>query len=104
MNGKMIATAGVALLVSTSIFAQSELNRSQEREVMDILEEVGGECERISRTQPVGRLPNNDTLMAVACTGGEQYVIVIDSRARMQFYSTCEALAEANNNQIRCFA
>lgn len=104
MRNKVIAmAAGAALLASASAWSQSDLNRRQEQEVVNIITEVGGTCERVSRTQAVGRLDNNDTLMAVACTGGEQYVILLDSRARMQFYSTCEALAEANNNQVRCF-
>lgn len=95
--------AALAFLAADLTLAQTQLNRRQERELMEIFAEIGASCERISRTQAIGQLDNRDTLMAIACTSGEQYVILLDRRARMQFYSTCEALAEANNNLIRCF-
>ena len=95
--------AGLTVFVAGTVDAQSRLNKKQEQDVLEVLAGVGGACEKISRTQPVGQLPNKDTLMAVSCTGGEQYVVLVDQRARMTFYSTCAALAEANNNQIRCF-
>ena len=94
---------GLAVFVVGTVFAQTSLNRRQEQEVLQLVADVGGACEKISRTQVVGTLPNKDTLMAVSCTGGEQYVVLVDQRARMTFYSTCAALAEANNNLIRCF-
>jgi hypothetical protein len=98
-----IAAVVVAVVATGSARAQGQLNRKQEREVLEILASVGGTCEQISRTQAVGTLPSKDTLMAVACAGGEQYVILVDTRARMQYYATCAALAEANKNQVRCF-
>src|SRR5690606_37692615 len=88
--------AAVAFLAADLTLAQTQLNRRQERELMELLAEVGASCERISRTQAIGQLDNRDTLMAVACTSGEQYVILLDRRARMEFYSTCEAPAAAN--------
>lgn len=95
--------AALTFLSADLALAQSDLNRRQEREVMELFAEIGATCERISRTQAIGELDNGDSLMAVACTSGEQYVLLLDRRARMQFYSTCEALAEANNNLVRCF-
>ena len=95
--------AALAFIVTEVTLAQTGLNRRQERELMEIFTEIGASCERISRTQTVGELDNRDTLVAVACTSGEQYAILVDRRGRMSFYSTCEALAEANNNLVRCF-
>lgn len=103
MRKATITAALVTFTVATGAWGQSQLNRSQERQVIEIITEVGGTCERVSRTQAVGQIDNGDTLMAIACTGGEQYVIRVDRRARMEWYSTCAALAEANNNLVRCF-
>jgi len=103
---KIILTTVIGLAVASTAMAQSSFNRSQEREAIEVITSVGGTCERTVRTQTVGELPDKTTLLAVACNGGEQerYVLLIDTRGNMSWYATCEALAEANNNQIRCFS
>lgn len=100
----LIAAAGVAF--SSVALSQTALNRSQEREAIEVIQGVGGSCERVTRTQTIGRVDDNTTLMAVACTGGEaeRYVLALDNRGNMTFYATCENLAKGTNNQVRCFA
>jgi hypothetical protein len=102
---RTILTAAIGMAVAGTAMAQSSLNKKQEKEAIDVITGVGGTCERTVRTQTVGQLPDKTTLMAVACNGGdeERYVLSLDQRGNMSFYSTCEALAIANNNQVRCF-
>lgn len=106
MRKSILLTAACGVALSGVALAQTTLNRSQEREAVEVITGVGGTCERVTRTQTIGRVDDATTLMAVACSGGEQerYVIQLDNRGNMSFYSTCENLAVATNNQIRCFA
>ena len=96
------------LVVAGAATAQTSLNRTQEAEAVGVITGVGGSCERISRTQTIGEIDNNTTLMAVACIveGGdaERYVLQLDNRGNMSFYATCDNLAEGTDNQVRCFA
>lgn len=94
----IFALAGFAV---TSALAQ-DLTRKQERDVIGIISEAAGECERVNRTQAVGSYERN-TFVAVSCTNGNEYVIIVDQRARMAYYATCKEFEEANNNLIRCF-
>jgi hypothetical protein len=95
----------MGLCVAGVASAQTTLNRSQEAEALKIITDVGGVCERIVRTQTIGQVDDSTTLMAVACAGGEEerYVIQLNSRAEMTWYSTCKNLAEGTQNQVRCF-
>lgn len=103
---KTIVAAVIGMAFASTALAQTTFNRSQEREAIEVITGVGGTCERVVRNQAVGQLPDNTVLMAIACNGGEEerYVLQLDQRGNMAFYSTCVALAEANNNQIRCFS
>ena len=105
MGKKLLAGAMGLCLVGTAL-AQTSLNRTQREEVMMIFQEVGAACGEIIRNQDVGRIDDNTTLMAVACTETDYvgYVLVVDNRGNMSWYSTCEALAEANDNRVRCFS
>lgn len=94
--------AGLAAFAATSALAQSSLTRKQERDVVGVISEAEGECERVDRTQAIGQVDRN-TFVAVACTNGTEYVIVVDQRARLAYYATCSEFEEANNNLIRCF-
>lgn len=98
-----LALMAILAFAAGTVLGQTSLNRKQEKEVVTILADVGATCTKISRTQAVGQLPDKSVLMAVACTDGGQYVILMDRRANMSFYSTCENLAKANNNLVRCF-
>ena len=86
--------------------AQTGMNRSQEREAIGVISEAGQVCERIIRSQTIGRIDDGTTLMAVACEGGtdQRYVIQLDNRGNMSYAATCQELAEGTQNQIRCFA
>ena len=103
---KKISTAVICTALTGTALAQTTMTRSQEREALEVITGVGGTCERVTRTQTVGELDDRTTLMAVACEGGEdqRYVVRLDQRGNMEFYSTCANLAEGTNNQIRCFA
>ena len=106
---KSILTGAVGMIIASTALAQTSLNRSQEREAIEVISAVEGAfCERVIRTQTIGELPDNTTLMAVACDGGDQpnvsFVISLDQRGNMSFYSTCDNLAEGTNNQVRCFS
>ena len=98
--------AASCLVIATGALAQTTLNRSQEREAVGVITDVGGVCERVVRTQTIGQVDDNTTLMAVACEGGEDsnYVIQLDNRGNMAFYATCANLATGTNNQVRCFS
>lgn len=102
---KILIMGAIGMCVMGSAIAQTSLNRSQRAEVKMIIEEVGGSCGEVVRNQDVGEVDDSTTLMAVACTETDYlgYVLVVDNRGNMQFYATCEALAEANDNRIRCF-
>ena len=106
MKHNAIATAVFGMVLTGSALAQTGMNRSQEKEAVGVVTEAGGTCERIVRTQTVGKLDDGTTLMAVACNGGdeERYVLQLDQRGNMTFYATCENLAKGTNNQVRCFA
>ena len=102
---KTIVMAAIGIAFTGAALAQTSLNRTQEAEALAVIIGVGGTCERVVRTQTIGELDDNTNLMAIACLGGEeqQYVIQVDQRGNMAFYSTCKILAEVNNNQVRCF-
>jgi len=105
MRKTTILAAAIGVAFSGVTMAQTALNRSQEREAIEVITGVGGACERVTRTQTVGRIDDNTTLMAVACSGGEaeRYVLALDNRGNMTFYATCENLAKGTDNQVRCF-
>jgi hypothetical protein len=107
--GKSLLIGAAGMIVASTALAQTSLNRSQEREALEVITAVEGAfCERVVRTQIIGELPDNTTLMAVACDGGDNpnvsYVLSLDQRGNMSFYATCDNLAEGTNNQVRCFA
>lgn len=104
MRNKIVAGT-IGLLAMSTVMAQSSLNRSKEAEAIAVITEVGGTCEDVIRNQTIVTLTDNTLLMAVACSGGdaERYVLVVDSRGDFTWYSTCEALQAANNNEIGCF-
>lgn len=103
---KSILAAAIGMTVAATAFAQTSMNRSQERDAIEAITAVGGTCERVIRNQDIGRLDDGTTLMAVACSGGEEerYVLQLDQRGNMTFLATCENLAKGTNNQTRCFA
>jgi hypothetical protein len=103
---KTILSVTIGLAVAGTALAQTSLSRSQERDAIETITAVeGASCERVIRTQTIGELDDRTTLMAVACSGGEneQYVVRLDQRGNMTFYATCANLAEGTQNQVRCF-
>lgn len=104
---KSIIAVTIGMAVATTALAQTSLSRSQEREAIEVITSIdGASCERIVRTQTIGQLDDRTTLMAVACSGGdnERYVVRLDQRGNMTFYATCANLAEGTQNQVRCFS
>jgi hypothetical protein len=103
---KTILSVVFGATIASTALAQTSLSRSQEREAIETITAIdGATCERIVRTQTIGQLDDRSTLMAVACSGGEEehYVVQLDQRGNMSFYATCKNLAVATNNEVRCF-
>lgn len=92
--------AGLAAFAATSALAQG-LTRKQQREFIEVIETAEGECDRVTRTNPIGTV-GRDTYLAVLCRNGNDYVVIVDHRARITFYATCEAFEEGTNNQLKC--
>ncbi|WP_209262485.1 hypothetical protein [Thiorhodococcus minor] len=62
---------------------------------------AGHDCAAIERTQPIATLASGDTLVGVACKGGDRYVVRIHKDNSISYMTPCSELKSRTG--ISCF-
>jgi len=91
----------LAAIAAISMAATDAGAQSTNQLFQTAINEAGRSCSAVTATTAVGTTSAGNAIIAVACSGGEQYVVEITASQALNFISTCATFEGVSGT--KCF-